>query len=108
MSRHLLAYFCSDHSEDEVAALRGLVDELSDGHSWAHGPPEFDEQPGEESPTVATEVADAAEAKQLIDALSKFSKKHAVDFVVEAEDEVVDTIESGSVGKAIVREFPGR
>jgi hypothetical protein len=102
VSRHLLAYFCSDHSEDEVVALRALVDELSAGHSWAHGPPEFDEQPGEESPTVATEVGDT-EAKRLIDALAKFSKKHEIDFVVEAEDEVVDTIESGVVGKAIQR-----
>ena len=101
MSRHLLAYFCSDHSEDEVAALRVLVDELSAGHGWAHGPPEFEEQPGEESPTVATEVAGADEAKRLIDALAKFSKKHEIDFVVEAEDEVVDTIESGVIGKAI-------
>lgn len=121
MSDHLLAYFCSDHSDDDVGALRMLADELR-AENWTLGAPEFIDQsesgeelgPGDEAArTVGVALALSApgeliqtpgsELNRLIEALARFSKERTVDFEVDYNDEIIGTVERGKVCDSLQR-----
>lgn len=99
---HLLAYFRSTYSEDDVSALFGVVKKLGAERTWVSGPPEFVEHAlvgmafG-----VTTSTEHIAEPLRFIDALSNFSRTHAIDFEFEVDDENVGTIENGIVDHSI-------
>ena len=103
MSRsHLLAYFRSTYSEDDVSALFGVVKKLGAERTWVSGPPEFVEHAlvgiafG-----VNTNTEHIGEPLRFIDALSNFSRTHAIDFEFEVDDEHVGIIENGVVENSI-------
>jgi len=41
MAQELLAYFSADFSDDDVAALRGVVERLAKDHKWTLRSPQF-------------------------------------------------------------------
>lgn len=121
MSRnHLLAYFCSDFSETDVTALRGVVAELGAERLWLSGAPAFIDQSSsagfinpniEAARTVgiAFELTASnenlqtplAEPLRFIDAISAFSRTHAIDLGFEWGHEFIGTIENGIVEHTI-------
>ena len=101
MSRsHLLAYFRSTYSEDDVSALFGVVKKLGAERIWVSGPPEFVEHARVGMAFgVSTGTEHIGEPLRFIDALSNFSRTHAIEF--EVDDEHVGTIENGIVDHRI-------
>jgi hypothetical protein len=99
---HLLAYFSSDYSETDVSALFGVVKQLDAEHAWVNHPPEFVEH-DDALVGISFEltVDQLAEPLCFINALSNFSRMHAVDFEFEANDERVGAIENGFVEHTI-------
>ncbi len=99
---HLLAYFSSDYSETEVSALFGVVKQLGAERAWVNHPPEFVEHDDALVGISFELTADQlTEPLCFIDALSNFSRMHAVDFDFEAGDERIGAIENGFVEHTI-------
>jgi len=114
VSSYLLAYFESDFSEDDVLKLGTRVDALRVERSWTLKSPEvinqFEEDSrsapeDEEVRTVGavlhtsdpgeTPATPVEELLAFIDAMSKFSKEHGIDFGIQYRDEDIASITNG-------------
>jgi hypothetical protein len=114
MAQHLLAYITGDYSDEDVEALRNLIDRLTAQGDWCRRPPELVDQFEEDSRTKPEDEAvrtvglllavgkpgelpptPVAEPTRIVDALAKFSEQRGVGFELQLDDIYVGEIQGG-------------
>jgi hypothetical protein len=122
MPQELLAYFCSDFTEEDVAAFRTWIQGLCGAHLWFNDPPAFFQECDEAAPSCRARHDDVhrsvgvsfvvsspgehpatppCDAAKLLEAVAAFSASRNVDFEILLDFVYVGTIHAGTPDCAI-------